>query len=70
MNPAQKKMNQNQSIDLGHSTVDENLIFPILLSSIVAARISHFLQHHTVFESMMLQDGINPFTIDRNRRGT
>ncbi|CAD7924272.1 unnamed protein product [Amoebophrya sp. A120] len=44
-------------------TVDENLIFPILLASILGARISGLFQSHTVFERMMLQDGINPMTI-------
>ncbi|CAD7934914.1 unnamed protein product [Amoebophrya sp. A25] len=44
-------------------TVDENLIFPILLAAIVSSRLAGLFQHCTVFERMMLQDGINPLTI-------
>lgn len=45
-----------------------NLIFPILVASIVGARASSFFAEHTVFERMMTQDGINPHTLEQQIR--
>jgi len=40
-----------------------NIIFPILFSAILGTRVAGIIQHETVFERMMLQDGIDPTSL-------